>query len=609
MNFQNKSGLYRFVLPGVFFVLFYLYFWLWIQPVLFYQSQQPVFFFDSRFFNSFLSYPGGLAEYAGAFLSQLYYFSWAGALLITFLAWLLYFETSVLIKWICSVKSVRIVHFIPSMMLLSMHSRYHHSLAVTLGMILMLGFLILYIRISRVRPLFSLIFYLILAGMVHYLAGGHFLFFALLCSLIELVVRRRYLLAILYALSALILPCLGYADVYITNLRDAYLYLLPFEHKYRFVFGPAILYCFYPVIILAGLKIHTAIPFGNFTDFFSGAGQKIKLIYQKGRTGFQIFFLLLTAAVVAFYSFESEKKPLLQICYYARQQMWDNVLTAAQKKLPPHILAQYHVNRALYHTRRLPEHMLDYSQDWGVSGLILPLAFITAPLQKSDIYFELGYMNEAHRWAHEALTILGDTPWTLQQLALINIFKKEPKAAQKYFDILKRTVLFRKWAQRYEGCISDNGLLIRDDRLRQIGSRVNRVDFISRADTPVEDLETLLENNPANKMAFEYLMAAYLLTGQIGKLSKQINRLKDFDYPGIPKLYEEALFLYLIGKNPEALKENTHLFHRDTLIRFQGFQQILAGSGQNREIALKELKKSYGNSYWFYALQKNLKLQ
>ncbi len=596
-------------MPGVFFALFYLYFWQWIQPVLFYQSQQPVFFFGSRFFEGFLNYPGGLTEYAGAFMSQLFYFSWAGALLITFFAWLLYFETRVLIKWLIGVKDVRIVHFVPSMMLLSMHSRYHHELAITLGLVLMLGFLILYIRISGIRPLFSFIFYLILAAMVHYLTGGHFLFFALLCALIELVVRRRLLLAAGCALFALILPYLGYMSIYITNLRDAYFYLLPFGHRYRFFIGPVILYGFYPLTILAALKIPFACPLKRSVRFFATMGQRIDLVYQKGKIGFQILFLILITAAVVFFSFESERKPLLQICYYARQQMWDQVLTIAQKKPSTHILAQYHVNRALYHTGRLPEHLLDYPQIWGVGGLILPMAFITAPLQKSDIYFELGYMNEAHRWAHESLTILGDTPWTLQQLALINIFKGEPLAAVKYFELLKRTPLFRKWAQQVEASILDNTLLIRDDRLREISTYVNRVDFLSRADAPLEDLETLLGNNPSNKMAFEYLMAGYLLTGQISKLSKQMHRLKDFGYPGIPRLYEEALLLHLIGTNPETFKEKARQFHKGTLIRFQGFQQILAGSDQNRDFALKKLKKSYGNSYWFYALEKNLKLQ
>jgi hypothetical protein len=362
-------------------------------------------------------------------------------------------------------------------------------------------------------------------------------------------------------------------------------------------------------MIVTVLKIHFACPLKRSVHFLSVMGQKINLVYQKGKTGFQILFLILITAGVAFFSFEGEKKPLLQICYYARHQMWNRVLAVAQKKPSTHILAQYHINRALYYTGRLPENMLDYSQDWGVSGLILPLAFITAPLQKSDVYFELGYMNEAHRWAHESLTILGDTPWTLQQLALINIFKGEPETARKYFELLKKNPLFKKWAQQHEGYISNEALLMQDDRLRQIGTWVNHTDFLSRANTPLEDLEFLLENNPSNKMAFEYLMAGYLLTGQISKLGKQMHRLKEFGYPEIPRLYEEALFLYLIGTNPETLKEKAHQFHRKTWIRFQDLQKILAGLKQDRKAALEQLKKSYGNSYWFYALNKNLKLQ
>ncbi|MHC4241885.1 MAG: DUF6057 family protein [Planctomycetota bacterium] len=43
----------------------------------------PVFYRGWAFFCESLSHPGGSVEYTGAFLSQLFYIGWAGALAAT----------------------------------------------------------------------------------------------------------------------------------------------------------------------------------------------------------------------------------------------------------------------------------------------------------------------------------------------------------------------------------------------------------------------------------------------------------------------------------------------------------------------------------------------
>lgn len=72
----------------IFFLLFYLYFWLVVDLRLLYEgggviTNFPAFFTGWTFFRGFLSRPGGLVEYLSALLSQLFYYSWAGALVVT----------------------------------------------------------------------------------------------------------------------------------------------------------------------------------------------------------------------------------------------------------------------------------------------------------------------------------------------------------------------------------------------------------------------------------------------------------------------------------------------------------------------------------------------
>ena len=60
-------------------------------------------------------------------------------------------------------------------------------------------------------------------------------------------------------------------------------------------------------------------------------------------------------------------------------------------------------------------------------------------------------------------------------------------------------------------------------------------------------LRALLESNRHNRMAFEYLMAWYLLHRQLGGVVKWVERLGDFDYSEVPRLYQEALLIYAYG--------------------------------------------------------------
>ena len=75
----------------VFFGLLYVYLWLVVEPQLIYScatiTNFPVFYKGWPFLRDCLSYPGGVLRYVNALLPQFFYYSWAGALVITAQAW------------------------------------------------------------------------------------------------------------------------------------------------------------------------------------------------------------------------------------------------------------------------------------------------------------------------------------------------------------------------------------------------------------------------------------------------------------------------------------------------------------------------------------------
>jgi hypothetical protein len=119
-------------------------------------------------------------------------------------------------------------------------------------------------------------------------------------------------------------------------------------------------------------------------------------------------------------------------------------------------------------------------------------------------------------------------------------------------------------------------------------------------DSVEQILTELLEHNPANKMAFEYLMTCYLLTGQVDKITVNMERLQDLGYQVIPTLYEEAILIYFGSKRQKVdLKELN--IKPDTYERYIKFIQLRnAMRPNNRQLILRNLITEFGNSYFFY---------
>ena len=100
-------------------------------------------------------------------------------------------------------------------------------------------------------------------------------------------------------------------------------------------------------------------------------------------------------------------------------------------------------------------------------------------------------------------------------------------------------------------------------------------------------------------MAFEYLMAWYLLTRQLDKFIQNLDRLDDFDYPNIPRLYEEAIFIHMY-KTKKAVELHGRQISPESLQQCKGFIQIFNHYREDKRAPFNELAKNYGNSYFFY---------
>ena len=630
---------------SIFFVLFYLYLWLYLDLRLIYYSAGmvthfPVFFRGWGFFLEFTSYPGGPCEYVAAFLAQLFYYSWVGAAIATLQALLIclcagYFLIAV------RASSLRFLRFVVPILLLIVCSQYTYHFAATTTISTALVFLCLYLRITRPnnrtttnepdaaeRPthyLRAVGVFLVFSVILYYIAGAAYLLFAVLCAIREARLNRRAL-AVLCLLSAVVIPYVEGVLVFGVCVERAFTESLPSSWKISFLKARKTpvtpTYALF-VIVSVGVFI-----LGLWRFFTSGPARKKTGAKQppgkkkKGKTSAKspkslaaafswraragvfrwVVESLLVFAVVgaaAFYSHDGKRETLLKIHYYACQRKWPQLLIAAGHGSTSYFAINA-VNRALYHTGQLGSEMFTYPQHPDAL-LLTGEDHILVHWHKFDTQLDLGLVNLAQKNFTECMEVYGEHPLILKRLALVNMAKRNIGAATIYLNALTKTLFDADWARRYLAGLKADPELSTDNRVQQIRSVCMKKDHPTVFFAPELMYLTLLQENGKNRMAFEYLMASYMLTKQLDGFVKNLKRIDEFGDKQLPRHYQEAICIYAYDTQKSVFLQGRSL---DPQIQSQmeHFSKVFYDSGKNKRTAIEPLAKDHGGTYFFYHL-------
>jgi hypothetical protein len=614
----------------IFFALFYLYLWLYVDLRLIYHgagiiTNFPTFYKGWAFFQTFIPYPGGPLEYLCAFLSQLFYYSWAGAFVITIQAWLIWTCLNYLLEAI-NAPQLRLLIFTPPILILILYTRYTYQFETTMAFSAALTFVSIYLKINKTvtSNYGSLAFFLILSPVLYYLAGGAFIPFAVICAIYELFFKRRWKTGLLCLLSAAVIPYIVGLVLFQESATNAFSELLPFSWKILYnesrKRGLTIAYLIYlfPLLILLGSGLRQT--FGklrNFAGNESGIQENeshIKKLQSKTCNAMGRIFsryrhspnlkwtidslLLLTIACCITYSFRDENiRTRFKVDYYAYHKKWAKLLTAARRN-PTNPLVIHAVNRALYHTGRLGYDMFSWPQRSDYLFL-QETSYKWADWQTFDINIDIGLFNLAENDLTECLERLGDRPMILQRLALINMVKGNIDSARTYLHSLNKTLFHDKWAKHYLMLLQTDPNLSSDKYIQHLRSLSLNKDYPTLSIPTQRLLSLLLEKNSQNQMAFEYLMAWYMLKKQLGNFIQNIERLRDFGYLQLPTHYEEASLVYVYGTRKPL---NLSGYQPSPQLRqhIEDFSRLLDKYGANKQAAFKELSTNFRNTYFFY---------
>ena len=604
----------------IFFVLFCLYIRFVVDLRLIYNcagviTNFPVFYRGWAFFREFLSHPGGLVEYTGAFLSELFCIGWAGALVVTIQAWLMSACFGYILKAV-NLSHLRPLRFVPPVLLLITYTQYTFHFITTMAFLVTLTFVCLYLRTTRSLTSSSsrLVVALVLSVILYTIAAGAYLIFAILCAMYELIFRRQYLLSLLYLLSAVVIPYAEGVLIFGVSIIDAYSNLSPlswkilsFDNRRKLIAIIFILYSLLPLTILASgfwkiiqnSKIINCLK-ADKIFCLNTLPAKMKFSIKSPVLNWIIESLVLftIALTSVFFSYDKEKKTVFQTDFYASQRMWPQLLRAAQC-FPDNYFVVNAVNRALYHTGRFSYDMFSWPQN-PATLFLSTKKYEIASRKKSGIYLDIGLLNMAENTLAGSLEGLGERPSILKELALINMAKANYDSARIYLGALSKTLFYNDWANNYLELLRSNPDLSQTREIQRLRSVCMEKDYGFTSLNNVEAaLLHLLKKNRQNRMAFEYLMGWYMLNGRLDKFVQNLGRLDDFGFSQFPRLYEEAILVYVYSvRKPVNL--HGRQISTESRQRFAGFNQVLNDYGKNKQAAYNKLAKDYRNSYFFY---------
>ena len=588
MNSRFGPSFFRLTGIAVFFSAFFLYFAFYNRYHLSYLEQSQLFRYDPVYVSEFLQKPGGFIVLTGAFITQFFSISWIAAMLMSLLG-LFLFLISQNIFGFYKLKGV-VFSLVPVLFFASLQSNHNYLLTNTIGWLISLTVFLYYIRINpgKSRYLFGCLSFVIL----YYLAGIFSLLTILLFILHELLYQKekgRFYFILSIIILSILLPFLAWKFIFLIDPKNACLLpvSLTFLPSYFLFF--LLLAIYYPatitfVLLYYNISQKTSISFywNNFRHIIAG-----------------VVILLIAAIILLKIAYDPKNELFLKIDAYYQASKWDKLLALSNQYPGNNQLVMYYTNLALYKSGMLPDKLFSYKQS-GTSGLWLDWKRNeTTPFFGGELYYHLGYNNEAFRWAFEAMEVKGLNPRSLKRLVLTSIINRDYAIAGKYLNYLDQTLFYRNWANHYRILLTDTAAIYQYPEICEKRQLLIQEDFISGVNSQPYELSQLLKNHPNNRMAFEYLMVSFLLKKDMHSFAANIYRLKELGYQDIPQHFEEALILYAgITKGiklPEGL-----IISAATKKRFHDYAVLFASNRYSMNKSAEALYKDYGNTFWYY---------
>ncbi len=283
---------------------------------------------------------------------------------------------------------------------------------------------------------------------------------------------------------------------------------------------------------------------------------------------------------------EFEKRVAIADAFYNRD--YDKTKRLALKADPINDITAFYYYLASARQDSLPDNLLKYPvRKLGTLTTIGDTSPLPVINMMNDLYYELGDMTYAERAAmmRNVFSPHNRNVRMVQRLAEINLVSGDTLAAMKYLRILNKTHAYSNWSKRHTPTQFSPEVESEIIRRRAFS---NDKDNIRLGDNCRNILLELLESNPRNTLALDYLLCTDLLL-------KDMDTFKmDYDTYCIAKgnprykdLYQQALMIYLAGTNAPEEEWERYIVSEQQMRLFNQYSN-------------RRGNPAFRGTYWYY---------
>ena len=258
---------------------------------------------------------------------------------------------------------------------------------------------------------------------------------------------------------------------------------------------------------------------------------------------------------------------------------YDKVVRLVEQEEQPTSEMKFFYNLVMAQRGLLPDQLLRWiPNELGTLHRIGPDTPLYTIKNMNELYWALGDMTFTERAAMMANVFSPNNRNVrmVKRLAECNIVSGDTLAATKYLRLLEQTVAYKDWARKA-------WQLPVYRQKRQIS---NHQDTLAVSDNSHFIMMQLLDSNPDNIVALDYMLCTELLLKDIANFKRDYDRYCA-PRPRPKKLYQEALCIWLAGTEASAEEWQRLIVMPDVARRFKQYSQQRGSS-------------AFRDTYWYY---------
>ena len=557
---SNSIDKIRKLVVVLFFVIVWALLAFYDAAGLFRISDLSHFLFDEVYFYDMMSVPAGFLMYISSFLVQFFHYPILGATIYVILLFIVFWLT---VKVFDIPKKYNLLALVPVVALIASNTQlgywifyiklpgyYYIALLATIALLLVLSLF------KRLKVAWRIVLSLLWLPVGYPLFGAYALFGSVLMILwtianIKSAKDKKWLHKLFVIISLLAICLVPYICYYIYStvaLGNLYMVGLPYtqwvseyvknvQHD-NFLYWHWIYLYWIPYILL----------FLSFSAFL--VAKKVRRLLRMANLDLLVMFAVVGIVVIILsvfwyndknYRIENKQNMAMW------NEQWRQVADYAKESEVPTRQIVMNKNLALLKLGAAGNEMFSYPD--GSSSINSPMVVHLTQTGGKMTYYQYGKFNFCYRWCVEDAVEYGWRYEYLKHAVRSMLLSGEYRLAQRYINILKRTIFYRSWAKDMERFVENPDLINKE---RKFYMPLQMACFHDALDLDESFVEAFLTKNFSNipENATPLYIETALTAAMIRKDMKAFwfafdQYLKVCNPQKLPRHYQEAVLLFM----------------------------------------------------------------